>query len=103
MSSELVLVVDDEPSIVQLSRLYLEREGYRVIEAGNGKCALETVRHERPALVLLDIMLPEIDGLEVCRTLRAEKNQVPVILVSARDEDIAVSYTHLTLPTKRIV
>jgi two-component system alkaline phosphatase synthesis response regulator PhoP len=88
MSSELVLVVDDEPSIVQLSRLYLEREGYRVIEAGDGKHALETIRRDRPALVLLDIMLPEMDGLEVCRSLRAEKIQVPVIMVSARDEDI---------------
>lgn len=88
MSSELVLVVDDEPSIVQLSRLYLEREGYRVIEAGDGKRALEAIRRDRPALVLLDIMLPEMDGLEVCRSLRAEKNQVPVIMVSARDEDI---------------
>lgn len=88
MSSELVLVVDDEPSIVQLSRLYLEREGYRVIEAGDGKRALETIRRDQPALVLLDIMLPEMDGLEVCRNLRAEKNQVPVIMVSARDEDI---------------
>jgi len=88
MSSELVLVVDDEPSIVQLTRLYLERDGYRVIEAGDGKSALDAIRRERPALVLLDIMLPEIDGLEVCRSLRAEKNQVPVIMVSARDEDI---------------
>jgi two-component system alkaline phosphatase synthesis response regulator PhoP len=88
MSSELVLVVDDEPSIVQLSRLYLERDGYRVVAAGDGRQALETIRRERPALVLLDIMLPEIDGLEVCRTLRSEKNQVPVIMVSARDEDI---------------
>jgi two-component system alkaline phosphatase synthesis response regulator PhoP len=88
MSSELVLVVDDEPSIVQLSRLYLERDGYRVIEAGDGRSALEMLHRERPALVLLDIMLPEVDGLEVCRTLRAEKNQVPVIMVSARDEDI---------------
>jgi DNA-binding response OmpR family regulator len=88
VSSELVLVVDDEPSIVQLSRLYLEREGYRVIEAGDGKSALETIRRDRPALVLLDIMLPEMDGLEVCRGLRAEKNQIPVIMVSARDEDI---------------
>lgn len=88
VSSELVLVVDDEPSIVQLSKLYLERDGYRVIETGDGKTALEMIWHERPALVLLDIMLPEVDGLEVCRTLRAEKNQVPVIMVSARDEDL---------------
>jgi two-component system, OmpR family, alkaline phosphatase synthesis response regulator PhoP len=88
VSSELVLVVDDEPSIVQLSKLYLERDGYRVIEAGDGKTALEMIWRERPALVLLDIMLPEVDGLEVCRTLRAEKNQVPVIMVSARDEDL---------------
>lgn len=88
MTSELILVVDDEPSIVQLSRLYLEREGFRVEEAVDGKSALQKVQDIRPALVLLDIMLPELDGLEVCRRLRAEKNQIPVMLVTARDEDI---------------
>jgi len=88
MKAQQILVVDDEPSIVQLSRLYLERDGYRVIEAGDGKTALETTRSAQPALVLLDIMLPEMDGLEVCRTLRAEKNQVPIIMVTARDDDI---------------
>lgn len=88
MSAELILVVDDEPSIVQLSRLYLEREGYRVIEAGDGQTALELVHRSLPALVVLDIMLPEMDGLDVCRTLRTEKNQVPIIIVTARDDDI---------------
>jgi two-component system alkaline phosphatase synthesis response regulator PhoP len=88
MTDELILIVDDEPSIIQLNRLYLEREGYRVVDAADGKSALERIQRDRPALVLLDIMIPEIDGLEVCRRLRAEKNQVPVILVTARDEDI---------------
>ncbi len=88
MNAQLILVVDDEPSIVQLSRLYLEREGYRVIAAGDGKSALATIHNSLPALVLLDIMLPEMDGLEVCRILRAEKNQVPIIMVTARDDDI---------------
>ncbi len=88
MNAQQILVVDDEPSIVQLSRLYLEREGYQVIEAGDGKTALETIRKSHPSLVLLDIMLPELDGLEVCRTLRAEKNQVPIIMVTARDDDV---------------
>jgi two-component system alkaline phosphatase synthesis response regulator PhoP len=88
MNSQLVLVVDDEPSIIQLCRLYLEREGYRVVDARDGITALELIRRSRPALVLLDIMLPEKDGLEVCRSLRAEKNQVPIIMVTARDDDI---------------
>jgi DNA-binding response OmpR family regulator len=88
MNAQPILVVDDEPSIVQLSRLYLEREGYRVIDAGDGNSALAATRTSRPALVLLDIMLPEMDGLEVCRTLRGEKNQVPIIMVTARDDDI---------------
>jgi two-component system, OmpR family, alkaline phosphatase synthesis response regulator PhoP len=78
MSNETLLVVDDEPAIIQLARLYLEREGFRVLEAGDGEAALARVAATNPALIVLDVMLPGLDGLEVCRRLR----------VTARDEDI---------------
>jgi two-component system alkaline phosphatase synthesis response regulator PhoP len=88
MTSELVLVVDDEPDIVQLARLYLEREGYRIEAVGEGPGALKAVEELRPALVVLDVMLPGLDGFEVCRQLRAANNPVPIVMVTARDEDI---------------
>ncbi|HVM70270.1 MAG TPA: response regulator transcription factor [Anaerolineales bacterium] len=88
MSSELVLLVDDEPSIVQLARLYLEREKFRVEEAGDGEAALAAVRRLTPRLMVLDLMLPKLDGLEVCRRLRAENNPIAIIMLTARDEDI---------------
>lgn len=88
MSGELVLVVDDEPNIVQLARMYLERDGFRVESVKDGRAALTAVSRLQPALVVLDVMLPEIDGLEVCRRLRGENNPVPILMVTARDEDI---------------
>ena len=88
MSSELVLIVDDEPSIVQLARMYLEREQFRVEAVGDGAAALEAVSRPRPALVVLDVMLPGLDGFEICRRLRAEKDPVAILMVTARDEDI---------------
>jgi DNA-binding response OmpR family regulator len=88
MTSELILLVDDEPSIVQLARMYLERENFRVESAGDGEGALESVRRLNPALVVLDVMLPKLDGFEVCRRLRAEDNPVAIIMLTARDEDI---------------
>jgi two-component system, OmpR family, alkaline phosphatase synthesis response regulator PhoP len=88
MSSELILLVDDEPSIIQLSRMYFEREGFRVQEIGDGEAALEAVTKYRPALVVLDVMLPKLDGFEVCRKLRASGDQTPIIMLTARDEDI---------------
>jgi two-component system alkaline phosphatase synthesis response regulator PhoP len=88
MPGEMILVVDDEPNIVQLARMYLEREGFRVISVGDGSAALEAVTQYRPALMVLDVMLPEIDGLEVCRRLRAEKNSLPILMLTARDDDI---------------
>ena len=88
MSSELILLVDDEPSIVQLARMYLERENFKVESAGDGEAALEAVRRLTPHLVVLDVMLPKLDGLEVCRRLRAENNPVAIIMLTARDEDI---------------
>jgi two-component system, OmpR family, alkaline phosphatase synthesis response regulator PhoP len=88
MSGELILIVDDEPNIVQLARMYLEREGFRVEAAGDGRAALEKVEQLRPALMILDLMLPELDGMEVCRRLRAEHNPIPIFMVTARDEDV---------------
>ncbi len=88
MPNELILLVDDEASIVQLARLYLERESYRVQSAADGLKALDAVRASHPDLMVLDIMLPGLDGLEVCRRLRAEKNPVAILMLTARDEDI---------------
>jgi two-component system, OmpR family, alkaline phosphatase synthesis response regulator PhoP len=86
--NELILIVDDEPSIVQLARLYLEREGFRTESANDGDAALEQVAHGHPALVVLDVMLPKLDGFEVCRRLRATQNSTAILMLTARDEDI---------------
>jgi DNA-binding response OmpR family regulator len=88
VSGELILLVDDEPSIVQLARLYLEREGFRVQEEGSGDAVLGRVSTQRPALVILDVMLPGLDGFEVCRRLRAAGEPVAILMLTARDEDI---------------
>ena len=86
--SELILLVDDEASIIQLAQLYLEREGFRIISAGDGETALEMVANQRPALVVLDVMLPKLDGFEVCRRLRAKDDHVAILMLTARDDDI---------------
>jgi two-component system alkaline phosphatase synthesis response regulator PhoP len=86
MEKQRILVVDDDKKIVALIRLYLERDGYCVIPAYNGLEALALARQKQPDLVLLDLMLPEMDGLDVCRTLHAE-SQVPVIMLTARTTD----------------
>ncbi len=88
MTSELILLVDDEPSIIELARMYFEREGFRTLEAGDGESALEAARAHRPALIVLDVMLPRLDGFEVCRKLRGGGDQTPIIMLTARDEDI---------------
>src|SRR5580704_8996947 len=79
----LILVVDDDAKIVRLVRAYLERDGYRVIEAADGRAALAAVEAERPALVVLDLMLPEIDGLDVVLAIR-RTSETPIIILSAR-------------------
>jgi DNA-binding response OmpR family regulator len=78
-----ILVVDDDRKIVALVRAYLEREGYRVVSAHDGREALQRARAEDPALIVLDVMLPEVDGLEVMRILRADSD-VPVLMLTAR-------------------
>jgi two-component system alkaline phosphatase synthesis response regulator PhoP len=84
--NELILVVDDEPKIVKQAQDYLEKSGFRVATAGDGKTALAATRHERPDLVVLDLNLPEMDGLDVCRALRRESG-VPIIMLTARVDE----------------
>ena len=82
-----VLVVDDEPNIADLVDLYLAREGFRVLKAATGAAGLDAVRDQRPRLVVLDVGLPDIDGLEVCKRLR-QTSQIPVIFLTARDGEV---------------
>lgn len=84
---QLILVVDDEPKVARLARDYLEKNGFRVLTAGDGQSALTTARREKPDLVILDLMLPQIDGREVCRILRRESD-VPIIMLTALSEEI---------------
>jgi two-component system alkaline phosphatase synthesis response regulator PhoP len=84
--NETILVVDDEPKIVKLARDYLERSNFRVLTAVDGPSALAMARHERPDLIVLDLNLPGIDGLDLCRLLRRE-SAVPIIMLTARVEE----------------
>jgi DNA-binding response OmpR family regulator len=82
-----ILVVDDEPNIADIVELYLRRDGYRVVKAANGDDGIRAVTDHRPRLVVLDVGLPDIDGLEVCRRLRATTT-IPVIFLTARDTEV---------------
>jgi len=82
-----ILVVDDEPNIVALAKLYLEQEGYQVEGVGNGSDALNKMGTSKPSLIVLDLMLPDIDGFEVCRQIR-KKSDVPILMLTARKEDV---------------
>jgi two-component system, OmpR family, alkaline phosphatase synthesis response regulator PhoP len=82
-----ILVVDDEPKIVQLARDYLEHAGFAVVTAPDGKSALDEVRRRRPDLVVLDLGLPQLDGLDVTRSVRADSN-LPIIMLTARDDEV---------------
>lgn len=84
---QLILVVDDEPKVTRLARDYLEKHGFRVLTAGDGQTALAAARREKPDLIILDLMLPGIDGREVCRVLRRESD-VPIIMLTALSEEI---------------
>ncbi|MFH1646686.1 MAG: response regulator transcription factor [Chloroflexota bacterium] len=86
MMGKRVLVVDDDVKTVELVKLYLNRDGYRVLTAYDGSEALRLARESRPDLIVLDLMLPGIDGLEICRVLRAESD-VPIIMLTARTTD----------------
>lgn len=85
--NELILIVDDEPKIIKLARDYLERNGYRTVSATSGNDALTTFRHEKPNLVVLDLNLPGMDGLDVCRAIRRDSD-VPIIMLTARVEEM---------------
>ena len=86
MAGKKVLVVDDDAKTVELVKLYLNRDGYRVLTAYDGVEALRLAREGHPDLIVLDLMLPGIDGLEICRTLRAESD-VPIIMLTAMTTD----------------
>ncbi|MCM3164775.1 response regulator transcription factor [Metabacillus litoralis] len=82
-----ILVVDDDKEIVQLISFYLQNEGYKVIRAYNGKDALDIFHQEEIDLIVLDVMMPEVDGIEVCRAIR-ETYHVPILMISAKTEDM---------------
>jgi len=81
-----ILVVDDEPKIIQLTQDYLENAGFSVMSAGDGERALTVIQVEKPDLVVLDLGLPGMDGLDVCRSIRKTSN-IPIIMLTARDEE----------------
>ena len=83
MDQRRILIVDDEPGLRELVRIKLEHEGFNVVQAGNGIEGLELVREEHPDLVILDVMMPEMDGWEMCRKLR-EFSQLPVLMLTAK-------------------
>jgi DNA-binding response OmpR family regulator len=85
--SQTILVVEDDPKIVHLLRMYLEREGYGVATAADGRDALDASDRVHPSLIILDLMLPHIDGLEVCRRLRASSD-VPILILTARVDEL---------------
>lgn len=87
MMTEKILVVDDEIALIETLSYNLKKQGYEVITAGDGITALGLVRAEKPDLIILDLMLPGMDGLEVCRILRQEQN-TPVLMLTARDDEI---------------
>jgi two-component system alkaline phosphatase synthesis response regulator PhoP len=87
MSQDTILVVDDEPHIIELATLYLKNEGFRVVWATDGAQALEKIEAEQPALIVLDLMLPQVNGWEVCRQVRA-RGDLPIIMLTARSDDV---------------
>jgi len=84
--TQTILVVDDEPEIVRLVRAYLEEAGFHVVTASDGQEALYVARHEKPDLVVLDVLMPRMDGLEFTRRIRRERN-IPIIMLTARAEE----------------
>ncbi|MGD8968537.1 MAG: response regulator transcription factor [Anaerolineae bacterium] len=90
MAGETILVVDDEAHIVELAQMYLEQEGFQVQSADDGDKALQTIARQPPALMVLDLMLPQVNGWEVCRRVRSGNNapDLPIIMLTARDDDV---------------
>jgi len=84
---ELILIADDEANIRELARMYLEKEGYQVQTVNDGAQAINQIKREPPSLLVLDLMMPEMDGWEVCRRVRAGSN-LPILMLTARDDDI---------------
>lgn len=82
-----ILLVDDEQHIIDLARMYLEQDGFHVTSATDGKAALDMILSDEPALVVLDLMLPGIDGWEICRRVRVQSD-VPIVMLTARSDDI---------------
>ena len=87
-SRGVVLVVEDEPAIADLLRMYLSREGFQVLVEAEGQEALTAVADHRPSCILLDVGLPGMDGIEVCRRLRAQQDWTPVVFCTARDDEV---------------
>ena len=87
MPGETILLVDDEPHIIELAQMYLEQEGFAVLSAGDGERALAAIAAGRPDLVVLDLMLPVVDGWEVCRRVRATSD-LPIVMLTARDDPV---------------
>jgi two-component system alkaline phosphatase synthesis response regulator PhoP/two-component system response regulator ResD len=85
--TDTILLVDDDPNIIGLARMYLEQDGFRVTSASEGNAALKKIINDVPNLVVLDLMLPGLDGWEICRRVRAESD-VPIIMLTARNDDI---------------
>lgn len=90
-ASKKILIVDDEPDILEFLRYNLKKEGFAVVTASDGKQALDVADAEHPDLIILDIMMPELDGVETCRALRTKKefSRTPIAFLTARDEDFS--------------
>ena len=90
-TSKKILIVDDEPDIIEFLQYNLKKEGFTVVSANDGRQAITVAEQERPDLIILDIMMPELDGVETCRILRSKKEfaQTPIAFLTARDEDFA--------------
>jgi len=89
LSKQTIVVVEDEPDIREVVCYNLQREGFTVVPVGDGESGLASIRREKPALVLLDLMLPSMDGLEVCRRLKSDERTagIPLIMMTAKGEE----------------
>src|SRR2546430_16958111 len=89
MSKQTILVIDDEPDLVELVRYNLVRDGFEVVCASDGRAGLQSAQYHKPDLIVLDVMMPNIDGLEICRQLRADSRTsgVPIILLTAKSAE----------------